>query len=268
MKWKKYFRLRLGVLLLAIVPLAFYFQWLWDVPPLIYSENRSDIVDVNDVVLDFEKDAQGVPFEYRQNLNSAFMSQEIAFYNGLPDCLPEIKEVGPLYQVRIFGEDKNSSIVTTEESHSGPFGQTENRIDLKEVAGNYVGASNYRFLGRGFPSNLSNASICNFSKRVVGNDEYSQPFQGAMTVCFIQKDNSEKFQGTNRVGFFAGRLHFAGELEIRCYSSDGRFLGKQRNLSTGFVFMGFKSKRKIGWIEIEPVREKGDYAIAGFSFGD
>ena len=267
MKRKKYFQLPLGVMMVAMIPLAFWFQWIGDAPEFIYSENRADIVDQDDVVIDFEKDAQGVPFENRQNLNSAFVSSGVSFYNGLPDCLPEIEAGGPLYQVRIFGEDENSSIVMPEESKSGPVGKTENRIDLKEVAGNYVGATNYRFFGEVFPSGLSQAAICNFAKIVVGNSEYHMPFQGLMTVCFHQKDNPEKLQGTHRVGFFAGKLNFAGELAIRCYSLDGQLLAKQRNLSTGLVFMGFKSRRKIAWIEIEPIGEDVEYAIVGFSLG-
>ena len=43
-----------------------------------------------------------------------------------------------------------------------------------------------------------------------------------------------------------------------------------KNISEGTVFMGFKSNRKIGWVELELVKgaSNGGIAVGALSFGD
>ena len=70
-----------------------------------------------------------------------------------------------------------------------------------------------------------------------------------------------KFKGLIVWFFFAGTLSNPREIEVRCYAPDGEFLTQHSNTSLGIVFMGFKSKRKIGWIEIEAITPDATFAM-------
>ena len=263
--WKIFFQLPLWLLLLGIIPFAFFAKFIGDAPVIFYSESRPDIVELGDTVLDFGKDPDGTPTKPGQNLNSTFSSLGVSFAHGIPDHLPKRQNEVPNYQVAILsGIEQALSEVPKIATHNSND-EAERRNSFKELPHNFIGRTRYRFR-KNLPDNLLGSAICPHKTE----GEYTSTCEGGITTVCIHRENEPKqFSGVHRIGFLIGYLESPHTVEVRCYSPSGEFLARQSNFSVGpTVFMGFKSKRAIGWIEIETIGSDESYSIGSLSFGD
>jgi len=260
-------RFPLWLLLASVVPFAFLSKYLGDQPDIVYSESRSDIVTSSDTILGFQKDQFGSPIEDCQDVSSVYASLGVSFANGLPDHFPSVINASPKFEVPVIGLEKQSGISSF----------VEKPLDLEERKSlgivNWKRVEKSKYWMRRIPETLSGETICPVSyQKIPRRKEYPtlnpRRFVGLTTVYFHQPSSPQQLEGVQQVGFFAATLQVPNTLEVRCFSPTGEFLARQRNISTGTVFMGFKTRREIGWIEIESVGEDKDYAIGNLSFGN
>lgn len=263
-RWRRLFRFPLWFLLLLVVPFAFIARDYVESPEIVYSETRSGIVKDADTYLDFKDDLNGARIKIRTPVDEMFSSLGVSFRSGIPAWLPEVKNDSPLYQVRILGE-KEVSANAAGRNLATPALSRNSLPSTSE--GSYIGKR----------SVLIHESIEPEHTKSIGTIKYldshkrrTTNFRGLITIIFHQPSKPGNVRGVSRFGFVAGSTIPCNALEVRCYSPQGHFLCRQKNISEGTVFMGFKSNRKIGWVELELVKgaSNGGIAVGALSFGD
>ena len=252
---RKLFRFRLWFLLVLFVPCAILAKNYADTPDVLYSENRSDIFRSGDVFLGFDKDPQGIPIQVDQKVDNAFTSLGLSFSFGVPTHLPDVRNETPMFATHVFNDEQ--VLVRQDKSHLEKKACDRSVTKVKR----WVAKTSLRFLD-GLPDNLKSDMICLVNSETI----FRERFQGTTVIHFHEPDDPKASRGVFRFGFVAYELSVPRTLEVRCYSPKGDFLARQSNISTGTVFMGFKSKRKVGWIEIEGVGPDKAYGIGALSF--
>jgi len=261
LNFKKFLQVPLWILLGSIIPFALVARHVGDVPEIAYSESRADIVRPDDTVIEFARDPDGVPIKFWEKVGNVFASLGVSFSHGFPDHLPKVENEIPRFEVGLVDGVmplQDSQIEKTRLS----------RTALESEPDNYIVKSAYRFRGKDMPDGVTRETICPCRIEIRNGRRFPLRFRGMTTIQFHQPNNPKQIRGVHRFGFFAGRLNSLSTLEVSCFSPTGELLGRQSNLSEGIVFMGFKSKRKIGWIEIQAVGRDKEYALASLSFGD
>ena len=262
------FQFRLWFLLLLFVPVAFYAFWFGQQPRLVYTEFSSLFRQEGQQEILFSKLPDGTKPLKGASVESAYQSLGVTFSCLTPERLEKLKKPATqLGDITIRSETGDS----IEPIKPSDWHASKSRSDKKQVASpvpgheSYVGISGTSFRS---PDGSFTDSICNHTwSRDYGSGSYRR-FTGPMTIRFHQPNSPNVDAGIHEVGFYVSQMSFKGSLQVRLYTPTGRLIGYQSNLGLDCVFMGFQSKSKIGWIEIDPGGLFEGYAIGNLIFDE
>jgi len=271
-------------------------------PVLIYSKNQSDIVKEDDVYIDFKCDTNGVVLVNQQKVDNLFESEGVTFTNGIPSFLPHAKNQIPRFEVvpaesmkleklpegkdgqkrwnyqplitrksslpdstrdimLLCPEDFVSNDDVPVSTRPRVIAREDDKVEIQLSRNNSIVPKTLREVAMGLGLEF-------FSGRLRQRTEYRHVSFGMITMHFHQRETATELSGVCRVGFFVRKFPF-GTVEVRLFSPDGLFLGRHHVVTDGSdrePFVGFKSKREIGWIEIEGLGER-TFSINRLSFG-
>ena len=235
---------------------------------LIYTEFSSLFRQEGQQEILFSKLPDGTKPLKGANVDSAYQSLGVTFSCSTPERLENLKKsVTPLGDITIRSEIGDSvKPIEPSEWHA------KTRTDKKQVVASpdpehesYVGTSGTSFRS---PDGHFMDSICNHTwSRDYGSGNYRR-FTGPMTIRFHQPNSPNVDAGIHEVGFYVSQMSFKGSLQVRLYTPTGQLIGYQSNLGLDCVFMGFHSKSKIGWIEIDPGGLFEGYSIGNLIFDE
>lgn len=286
------FRFCLWMLFLLFIPTALYATDFGQVPELVYTESKSVFWRDGFHEILFSKLPDGTVPARNTKIHDAYQSLGVSISFGTPDRLEEMKSsegalaqtqiktksgelvspndesgqqvdehqthVGETRGLDVEGRPKKGASNTNAPSNSSKLKNTKKQVNKK----GFVGISGYTF--RFPPDAQFTHSICCFEE--IG--KFTRRFRGPMTIRFHQPDSPDADAGVHFVGFFAAQLNTSETLRVKLFTPSGRLIGSQSNLSDKCVFMGFESKHKIGWLEIEAIGSDKDYAIGNLIFDE
>lgn len=248
---RRILKIRLWLLLALFIPIAFGVRHLNEKfnPDFAYTEDESSLSDwsVEGQRLDFDSRPGGTPMRSGKNLNNAYDSLGVSFAVS--------SSVEPV-------------TIRSSENESG-----ESISDLFDEASEqemFVGVSGYMIdLGGATKSN----SICCYTYELrsgqgihSGSSKPMARFEGRMLIKFHKPNENESKTSVRRVGFVASMLDHPSTLTVTAYTPEGTRIGSAQNKATGTVFMGLKSRRNIGYVEIIALGEDANYAITQLVF--